>query len=156
MSIPTLWIAGAHAGASCAMLGLIWFVQVVHYPLMSRVSAVSFADYEQAHAARTTWIVAPLMFMELLTAGALVFLPRMELLPLRPWTIAGAVLLVIVWASTFFVQVPLHNRLASGFDARTHAALVHTNWLRTLVWTLRGAVAIVILIQLADVSKPEL
>ena len=33
----------AHAAATLFMVGVIWFVQVVHYPLMARVSASEFA-----------------------------------------------------------------------------------------------------------------
>jgi hypothetical protein len=36
------------------------------------------------------------------------------------------------------LQVPLHTRLARGFDPAAHRQLVRTNWLRTLAWTLRA------------------
>jgi hypothetical protein len=47
-------------------------------------------------------------------------------------------LTAVVWTSTFFIQVPLHNQLAAGFDAAVHNSLVNTNWIRTFAWTLRG------------------
>jgi len=49
----------AHAAATLVMVGVIWFVQVVHYPLMARVSASEFAAYEREHQNRTTFVVAP-------------------------------------------------------------------------------------------------
>jgi hypothetical protein len=38
--------------------------------------------------------------------------------------------------------VPAHGRLAEGFDAGVHARLVATNWIRTMAWTLRGALVV--------------
>ena len=40
------------------MTGLIWFVQVVHYPLFDRVGAARFVPYHAAHSRRTSWVVA--------------------------------------------------------------------------------------------------
>ncbi len=47
-----------------------------------------------------------------------------------------------IWASTFFVQVPLHEKLGGGFDADVQKRLVSTNWIRTIFWTLRGALVL--------------
>jgi hypothetical protein len=56
--------------ATLAMTGLIWFVQLVHYPLFGRVGPADFAQYLLSHQHRTTLIVAPLMLGE---AGTAVF-----------------------------------------------------------------------------------
>jgi hypothetical protein len=45
------------AAATLFMTGVIWFVQVVHYPLMARVGAAGFPDYEAAHARLTGYVV---------------------------------------------------------------------------------------------------
>ena len=37
-----------------ALFGLIWIVQVVHYPLFGRVGREGFAAYESAHRGRKT------------------------------------------------------------------------------------------------------
>jgi hypothetical protein len=47
--------------------------------------------------------------------------------------------------STFAVQVPLHARLAAGFDPQAHRRLVLTNWWRTAAWSLRSLLALWIL-----------
>ena len=46
------------------MTGLIWFVQVVHYPLFERVAVQIFASYQQAHQRLTTWVVAPALLVQ--------------------------------------------------------------------------------------------
>ena len=136
----------AHAGATWFMVGLIWFVQIVHYPLMSKVPASGFSEYSAGHQRRTTWIVAPAMLAEAGCTIALAFFPqgRGADSPVR-WV--GLGLLVLVWASTFAVQVPLHTRLSTGFDENVWRRLVYTNWVRTVAWTARGIIALFMLRQ---------
>ena len=62
------WTVFVHAFATVAMTGLIWFVQVVHYPLFARVGEEGFHAYEAAHARATSRVVAPLMLGEVGTA----------------------------------------------------------------------------------------
>ncbi len=140
----TALIPMAHAGATWFMTGLIWFVQVVHYPLMGTVPAHAFPAYQQAHQRRTTWVVGPVMLLEASSALLLVCLPRGEFSGTTlPW--AGLMLLTVIWASTFAVQVPLHDRLTSGFDDFTWRWLVTSNWFRTTAWTVRGFIALALL-----------
>ncbi|NRA57346.1 MAG: hypothetical protein HRU13_04425 [Phycisphaerales bacterium] len=121
------------------MVGLIWFVQVVHYPLFARVGGDGWPAYSTSHQARTTMVVGPVMLAEFATAAALLVLVPGVL------SIGGAVLLGLVWASTFFVQVPLHGKLERGHDATLVRRLVMTNWLRTFLWTARGVLAVLLL-----------
>ena len=65
------------------------------------------------------------------------------LAPSDPWALSGAVLVAIIWASTALIQVPCHAKLVEGFDARAHRRLVDTNWIRTIAWTLRGAIVLI-------------
>ena len=61
-----------NALATIALTGLIWFVQLVHYPLFALADNGRFARYEAEHARRTSWVVAPLMTLEAVTAMMLV------------------------------------------------------------------------------------
>jgi hypothetical protein len=118
------------------MTGLIWFVQIVHYPLFDHVGREQFARYEQSHTASTTLVVAPVMLLEALAAFLLLLSQP------RPSTLAAFLLLLLIWLSTALLQVPKHNLLSAGFDPAAHAALVSSNWLRTLAWTLRSALTL--------------
>lgn len=134
----------AHAVATWFMVGLIWFVQIVHYPLMGEVPAEAFPAYAKAHQRRTTWVVGPVMLMEGGSALLLFWLPHGDFAgTLMRWI--GLALLVLIWISTFAVQVPLHERLASRFDKAAWRRLVVTNWLRTIAWTFRGTIALLLL-----------
>ncbi len=133
-----------HTATTLGMSGLIWFVQIVHYPLLALVPERDFASYHEAHMARTGRVVVPLMLGELAAAVALVLIapPR-----LRTLAVAGLGLLALVWLSTFLLQVPLHRRLATQPATRERdvRALVRTNWVRTAGWSLRAALALVLL-----------
>lgn len=139
-----------HFAATWAMLGVILIVQVVHYPLFAQVGASSFAEYEALHASRITWIVAPLMLIELASAVGLAVVRPPDVSSLPIWI--GLILLAIIWASTAFIQVPLHNKLMNGFDAVAHSRLVATNWLRTGAWAVRSVIAIILVWRYSDVA----
>ncbi|TWT73825.1 hypothetical protein Pla123a_37190 [Posidoniimonas polymericola] len=122
--------------ATLIMVGLIWFVQLVHYPLLGAVGEPQFAEYEQAHCRLTGYVVIPPMLVELATAAAMLAW-RPDGVP-RWVPLAGMGLLAVVWLSTFVLQAPAHGRLVGGYEAATHHLLVASNWLRTSAWTARG------------------
>lgn len=126
--------------ATSMMTGIIWFVQVVHYPLFTRIPKEGFTRYEQAHTVRTGWVVAPLMLLELGTALLLlVYRPEENPLPIStsPLYLAALGCLAFIWLSTFLVQVPLHGVLEKRPDHGAMLRLDRTNWIRTIFWTLR-------------------
>lgn len=122
--------------ATLFMCGLIWFVQLVHYPLMKEVAATGFVRYERRHQRATTRVVAPAMLLELMTAIALAIAcgPGTA----RLLAIANLGLLGLIWASTLFIQMPIHKRLGRGYDAALIDRLVLSNWLRTGLWSVRS------------------
>jgi len=132
-----VWI---HALVTVYLAGLVWFVQIVHYPLMARVGDDDFPRYERAHSERTSLVVAPPMLIELACAIWLAAAPPPGVG--RPGALAGLALVAVLWASTFFIQVPCHRRLERGFDAAAHRRLVQTNWVRTAAWSLRAVLAV--------------
>ncbi len=133
-----------HFASTWYLVGLCWLVQRVQYPLMAEVGLGAFSGYEAGHVARIGPVVAPVMLVELATGGWL-WLAGGESFR-RPLFGASLVLLGVVWLSTFFVQVPLHDALGAGFDAEKHAALVRTNWVRTVAWSARGILLGILLV----------
>ena len=131
-----VWI---HLAATWALVGLIWTIQLVHYPLMVLIER-GFANYAIQHQGRILWLVGPLMAAEAVTAGLLALEPPSGVSPALVWT--GVALLAIAWLMTGLVSVPLHSSLAGGYDKRKIERLVTTNWVRTAAWTARGLIAI--------------
>jgi hypothetical protein len=45
--------------------------------------------------------------------------------------------LILIWISTFLIQVPLHGILEKRADQRAVSLLALTNWIQTILWSLR-------------------
>lgn len=124
-----------HLIATAYMTGLIWLVQIVHYPLMGKVGEAGYVEYQRAHMSRITPVVLPAMIVELGCAVWLAFkLPG-------ALSMIGLGAAVAIWVSTFAMQVPRHAQLAKSFDTEAHRRLVRSNWVRTILWTVRCGIA---------------
>ncbi|NDC63119.1 MAG: hypothetical protein EBZ59_03845 [Planctomycetia bacterium] len=136
---PAGLVLVAQAVASGAMCGIIWFVQAVHYPLFARRAADDRA-YALENQRRTGRVVIPFMLVEGLSAALLAWSPPPGV-P-RAAAAVGLAMVAALWVSTAAVQMPLHARLASdGHEADVVTRLVRSNWLRTLLWSLRAGLA---------------
>lgn len=142
-----------HALATWYMVGLIWMVQIVHYPMFDRVGSDQFAQYEKDHSRLITPIVGIPMLIELGTAVALLCMPGFAPITYRLIGV-GLVIIVAIWLVTATLSVPCHQQLAAGFNATAHQKLVLTNWLRTLGWTVRGGIVAWILYQQLQAASP--
>ncbi len=120
------------------MVGVIWFVQVVHYPLLSVVPVENAASVAVEHQRRTGWVVGAPMALEGVTTLALLVLIPDGVVWFVPW-LAGIPLAVALGA-TIFLSVPRHERMAREPDAQVGKELVSTNWVRTIAWTVRGLI----------------
>jgi thioredoxin-dependent peroxiredoxin len=140
----------AHLAATLYMTGLIWMVQKVSYPLMASVGQAESKEFERLHCERIAWVVGLPMLVEGITGLVLLWY-------CPPWFPAwgfwlGAVLLFGNAASTQFLQVPCHKKLAAGFDRNAHQRLVKTNWIRTLLWSLRSCLVIAMLFNILVIT----
>ena len=127
--------------ATLFMVGLIWFVQIVHYPLYANVGREQFPEYETLHNQLTTRVVGPVMLVEMATAVAL-----LKYSPGGSTSLAwlGLGLLAVIWISTVTLSVPAHTSLTAEFSTGAYHKLVSTNWIRTGLWTARGVIVMVI------------
>lgn len=128
-----------HAAATLFLAGMIWTIQVVHYPLFAAVGENSFAAYEAAHSARITWVIVVPWALQGVTTFLLLLAPPEGVPRWMVWT--AAVLAAIPVVVTIAYSVPAHTVLGAGFDVVAHRRLVTTNWLRTAAWTAHGVVA---------------
>ena len=131
---------------STLLTGLIWTIQLVHYPGFLGVGTDGFLAYQQNHMRNISYLVIPLMLAELVMAGLLQYYHR----GLPPWSIyLSTGLVVFVWATTFFVSSPLHGKLVTyGYDSNIIQQLVVTNWLRTVAWSFRTGILFFLIVQL--------
>jgi hypothetical protein len=135
----------AHAVATLVLVGVIWIVQVVHYPLFSRVAG-DFTVYASEHSRRISWVVGPPMLVEAGTGVLIALAPPDGVSGTLAW--GGLGLIGLLWLSTAALQVPEHQRLGRGFDPAAHRRLVLGNWVRTAGWSARGVIVVVMLAQI--------
>jgi hypothetical protein len=139
MQLPLLLLI-VNLAATLYMVGLIWVVQIVHYPLFSAVGAEHFVVYQKRHQILMTFVVGPPMLIEAFSSVFLAWYPPPGV---SLWMIfAGIGLVFVIWISTAAIQVPCHGKLEAGFDPIVHRRLVRSNWIRTVAWTTRGALMI--------------
>jgi len=133
------------------MTGIIWFVQLVQYPSFAHIDRASFPAFHSHHSTAISFIVAPLMLVEAVTALAFLWSPLRVQTSWQIWL--GIGLVAVVWASTFLLQVPAHSRLGSGFDQDNWRMLVSSNWVRTIAWSVRAALVTYWLYLTLDAGK---
>ena len=131
-----------HTGSTLYMVGLIWFVQLVHYPLFAAVGEHNYDRYHDGHVSRTGLAVGPPMLME---AGTALWLALFMEGFNQDLAWAGLALVFFIWVVTAVFSVPAHGRLAQAFDPVVHTRLVQTNWLRTAGWSVRGIIALMMI-----------
>ena len=130
-----------HLIATVFMTGVIWIVQILHYPLFNMVGRENFAAYEATHTNLITVVVIPAMLLELILTAMIFFAPPTSVPSSLNWL--NAVLLAVIWLSTAFLQVPQHSILSSGFDEKAYRTLVNSNWIRTVAWSAKAVIATV-------------
>ncbi len=124
------WVLVTHVIVTVYMLGLCWFVQIVHYPLFREIPKNEFDSYMSKNWI-TVYVTGPFMIVELITGLILLF----HFSDLYHFINIG--LLGITGFSTILIQIPIHIKLKKGYDKILIDQLVKTNWLRTVSWTLR-------------------
>ncbi len=120
-----------HAFACWFMCGLIWLVQVLVYPNFKIVGQNEFQSFHEFHLKRITWIVAPLMVVELGSSIWILFLNQNSIY----W--ANLFSVILIWGQTAFVNIPSHNRLSFDIE-KTKLEMVSGNWPRTVIWSTRS------------------
>ena len=145
-----------HAAASMFMVGLIWTIHYVHYPLFAYVGESTYASFQAVHVER----IGRLLFVPWLTEGftligilALAFLGDRKTLRV-PAVINGAAMAVVLVMSGFW-SAPAHARLADGFDKAVHDELMTVNLIRSLAWTVCGACSIWIVLSTWAADRAE-
>ena len=127
------------------MTGVIWFVQLVHYPLFVFANKSDFPDFSKTHSQYSGYVVILPMIIELVTS--ILLLMSNSSIENYYYT-AAFILLVIIWLSTFLIQVPSHKRLSAGYNKAEINILVKFNWIRTTCWTLRSILLLYLMVRI--------
>ncbi len=118
---------------SWALFGLIWVVQLVHYPSFRFIDKNQFLDFHKRHTRSITIIVMPLMLLELGLSFWSCYLYQFEFAHLVPF-----LMVLGIWSSTFLIQIPIHQKLSKVKDELLINRLIKTNWIRTILWSIKS------------------
>ncbi|HET8860443.1 hypothetical protein [Marivirga sp.] len=112
------------------LLILIWLVQLIIYPSFTYMENANLTAWHPKYTAMITVVVMPLMLFQIGSTFYLTFTSFNYILLIQ------SILIIVLWASTFFQAVPLHNQIEAGNDIHTAAInLVQANWKRTIMWS---------------------
>ena len=122
-----------HIVSTSLMVGVIWIMQLVHYPSFNFINVEEYKSFQEFHMKRISLIVIPVMIMEL-TSGVLIF-----------WIYQtdniffniSLFCLFFIWFLTAILFSKMHQKLTWGYQISIVTKLVNLNWLRTISWTLR-------------------
>lgn len=131
--------------ASWVMVGVIWFVQVVHYPLLSVVPVESAVSVAHEHQRRTALVVMAPMTVQGFTALGLLYWTPLHTHWQQYWV--SGFFIGVALLCTVLLSVPRHQRMVTNPDVKVGRELVNTNWPRTIAWTLSAVIISVSLIQ---------
>jgi hypothetical protein len=140
-----------HVVATWFMVGLIWTVHVLHYPLLGTAGRTAqgtegmryYDTLQSEHVDRIgallllPWLTEGLTLLALLAAAYLGGWRRIRLATL----VNGAAMAVVLAISGFW-SAPAHGRLLDRFDESTFDRLMAANLVRTLAWTVCGIAAV--------------
>ena len=123
----------AHLIFSSIMTGVIWVIQIVHYPSFHFIEKELYTAFQKFHMNKISIIVIPVMLAELITGIMLLFDKSSKSF----FLITSLIILILIWAITGVFFSKVHSKLIFGYQELVVNQLVVMNWIRTLLWTLR-------------------
>ena len=124
-----------HLVSTSFMVGVIWIVQLVHYPTFLFIDEQKSNDFQKFHMSRISYIVMPAMTTELFS-GIYIYIYSNMAIDSNLFLLALTIL-IINWIITALVFVKMHNKLLINYKIEIISLLVKWNWLRTLLWSVR-------------------
>ena len=119
--------------STAGMFALIWLIQLVHYPSFVQIEEKKFVRFSVMHMNRITFIVGPLMLLEVVSSVLLLY----KMAPETLYNLINVLLLVGIWGGTAVFSIPCHTKLTKEKDLLAIQKLITTNWIRTFLWSLR-------------------
>ena len=122
-----------HIAFTCIMVGVIWVMQLVHYPSFHFIDSNRYRSFQEFHMEKISFVVVPVMLLEMGSGLIMIYLKHKESLLF----LISMLVLIFIWIITAVFFTTLHGKLTRGYDSLTVDCLVRINWLRTWLWTSR-------------------
>lgn len=121
-----------HLISTSIMVGLIWLIQVVHYPSFLFIDIEKYSKFQKFHMSRISYVVIPIMMIELLS-GVYLFL----FYTFSIYLIIELFILAITWILTGLFFSRMHTELVEKFNKNIINKMINLNWFRTCFWSIR-------------------
>ena len=118
------------------LVSLVFMTQFITYPTFLHIDKDKFSEYHRKYVNNISFIVAPVMLIELLTLSLIAYFSSEFLI------IKSLILLLVIWLTTFFIMIPSHNRISKSFNKKEIKSLINYNWIRTILWSFKLLVII--------------
>ena len=110
------------------LVGIILITQFVNYPLFKKIDQ-NFEIIHKEYTTKMGYVVAPIMVLEAVTVFSMyIYYPKSNEL------VFITCLTIIIWLSTFLIQVPIHKTISFKKDSEKINKLISTNYIRTISW----------------------
>mgnify|MGYP001158435851 FL=1 len=113
------------------MIGISLITQFITYPSFKSIDIKLFSNFHKTYNRKMLFIVGPIMTIEFLSLAILLFV-NFNLNFLIQF-----ILISLIWVLTFFLIVPIHNKLENQYDKLLNINLIKLNRYRTLIWSLK-------------------
>ena len=113
------------------LVSLVFMTQFITYPTFLHIDKDKFSEYHRKYVNNISFIVAPVMLIELLTLSLIAYFSSEFLI------IKSLILLFVIWLTTFFIMIPSHNRISKSFNKKEIISLTNYNWVRTILWSFK-------------------
>lgn len=131
--------------SSFILIGIILWAQLITLTLFQEIPISTFKSLYHNHYRRTKLLAIPLMAIEIISSMIIILFPP-EHIPRIPLLINFG-LVVLIWLSSILIQSPIHQRLAFNPGMEDIRLLEKTNWIRTILWNLKGILLIWIVVE---------
>ena len=130
--LPNNFVLLCHLIFTSIMTGVIWVIQIVHYPSFHFIEKELYTAFQKFHMNSISLIVVPVMILELATGVLLLAGNSKNILIIISFS-----LLILIWAITGIFFSGAHGKLILGYNTLVVDKLVSMNWIRTILWTLK-------------------
>ena len=113
------------------LVSLVFMTQFITYPTFLHIDKDKFSEYHRKYVNNISFIVAPVMLIELLTLLLIAYFSKDFLI------IKSLILLLVIWLTTFFIMIPSHNKISKIFNKKEINRLINYNWVRTILWSFK-------------------
>ena len=115
------------------MIGVSLITHFVTYPSFKLIKSSLFSEFHKSYTNRMLFIVAPVMILELISSLFLVIFDVSD----NNTEIGLLISLILIWFVTFFIIVPIHNKLTVNYNKDLNQKLIKYNGLRTILWIIK-------------------